>query len=170
MTGRIGAIAIKEIREALPATIFFLVLLHLIALTRAVALQDYSAAALRAVGATVGALIVAKAVLLVDALPLARGFSSRLLGQILWKTALYGLVVLLFKIGEELVPLAVRHGGIAPAAAAMYNEISWPLFWVLALWVAGGLLLYCLGAELVRAIGAGRVREALVGPRRRREP
>ena len=38
--GRIGAIVAKEIREALPATIFFLFLFHMIGLTKAVALED----------------------------------------------------------------------------------------------------------------------------------
>lgn len=163
---KIGAVVVREIREALPATVFFLVLLHLIALTRAVALEDYSAAALRAAGATVGALIVAKAVLVVDALPLARLFSGRLLGQILWKALLYGLVVLLFKVAEEAIPLVARHGDVAQAARAMYREVSWPLFWILALWIGGGLLLYCLAAELTRALGPDRVRGVLVGPGR----
>jgi hypothetical protein len=45
----------------------------------------------------------------------------------------------------------------------MSSDISWPLFFILTLWVVGGLFLYCLAAELVRAIGARRVRELLFG-------
>ena len=51
---KIGAIIAKEIREALPATIFFLFLFHLIALTKAVLLDDYSITSLRAAVATIG--------------------------------------------------------------------------------------------------------------------
>ena len=60
MAGKIGTAVGKEIREAVPPTIFFLALFHLLGLTKAVALSDYSFTALRAAGATVGALIVAR--------------------------------------------------------------------------------------------------------------
>jgi len=59
---KMGGIAVREIREALPVTVFFLILFHMIALTKAVALDEYSITALRATAATVGALIVAKAI------------------------------------------------------------------------------------------------------------
>ena len=167
MANKIGAIVAKEIREALPATIFFLFLFHMIALTKAVSLGDYSITALRAAGATVGALIVAKAILVVEALPIAKLFSGRLVTQVLWKTLLYGMVVLLFRVVEEIIPLASKHGGLVPAAKAMSHEVSWPLFGVLALWILGGLLLYCLASELVRVIGPYRVKEILFSTRSR---
>lgn len=165
---RIGKVVAREIREGCPAMIFFLVLFHMIALTKAVSLNDYSVTALRAAGATVGALIVAKAILLVEALPIARLFSGRrLVVQILWKTLLYSMVALVFRVVEEIISSASRHGGVVPTAKAMYREVSWPLFGVLTLWIVGGLLLYCLASELVRAIGVGRVEEILFGLRRR---
>lgn len=151
----------KEIREAMPATVFFLILFHLIGLTKAVVLDEYSFTALRAAGATVGALIVAKAILVVEALPITTLFSRRRAWQLLWKTLLYGMVVLLFRVVEEMIPLASKHGGVVSGAKAMYREVAWPLFGVLALWILGGLLLYCLASEVVRAIGADRVKEIL---------
>lgn len=63
---RIGAFVMKEIRGILPATILFLFLFHMIGLTKAVLLEDYSVNALRATTATIGALIVAKAILTVE--------------------------------------------------------------------------------------------------------
>lgn len=155
---RIGAIVTKEIREALPATIFFLFLFHLIALTKTVSLDDYSIDAFRAVGATLGALIVAKAILIVDALPISRLFSGRRAIQILWKTILYSIVVLLFKVVEEAIPLVSKHGDLASALKAMHHEVSWPLFVVLALWIIGGLILYCSFSELVSAVGPDRAK------------
>src|SRR5262245_21744120 len=134
-------------------------------LTKAVALSDYSFTALRAAGATVGALIVAKAILVVEALPLAKLFSRRRVEQVLWKTLLYSAMVLLFRVAEELIPLVWKHGSVGAGFAAMASDTSWPVFVVLSLWVVGGLLLYCLSAELVSAIGARRVRELLFGVR-----
>jgi hypothetical protein len=161
------AIVVKEVREALPATIFFLFLFHMIALTKAVSLDDYSITALRAAGATVGALIVAKAILIVEALPITKLFSGRVAAQILWKTLLYATVVLLLRIVEEIIPLASKYRGLVPAVGAMYGEISWPLFGVLALWILSGLLLYCLASELVLMIGPDRVKQPLFSTRSR---
>ncbi len=160
---KIGSIVAREIREALPAFIFFLFLFHMIALTKAVSLDDYTITALRATAATMGALIVAKAILLVEALPICRLFSGRLMMQVLWKTLLFGAVALLFRFVEEIIPFISKHDDVVAATKAMYGEISWPLFWVFALWILGGLFLYCLASELVRAVGPEKVREMLFG-------
>ena len=161
--GKIGSVIVKEIREALPAMIFFLFLFHMIALTRAVSLDDYSITALRAVGATLGALIVAKAILIVEALPISQLFSGRLAVQVLWKTVLYSIVVFVFKALEEAIPLFLKHEGVIAVAQAMYQEVSWPLFVVLALWIIGGLFFYCSVSELVRVIGPARARNIFFG-------
>jgi hypothetical protein len=121
---KIGAVIVKEIREALPAAVFFLALFHMLALTRAVAVEDYSVTALRATGATIGALIVAKAILVVHTLPLARWFSAPRAVGILWRTFLYGGVVFLFKLAEELIPLISEHGDFAGGFRALLHETS----------------------------------------------
>ena len=163
MGRKIGTIIMKEIREALPAFIFFLFLFHMVALTKAVSLGDYRLNTLRATAATVGALIVAKAILLVEALPFARMFSGRRVVQVLWKTLLFAVVVLLFRFVEELIELSTKHGGIAGATKVLFDEISWPIFGVLTLWIVGGLLLYCLASELVGAVGPKKVKKMLFG-------
>ena len=160
---KIGAIVAKEIREAVPATIFFLWLFHMIALTKAVIAGDYSITAMRATFATVGALIVAKAILIVEALPIARLFSSRLVFHALWKTLLFGTVASLFRFIEEIIPLIWKHGDFVVATAQLSREISWPQFWVFQLWLFSALFLYCLAAELVRMVGTEKVKGMLWG-------
>jgi len=59
---------------------------------------------------------------------------------------------------------ALVDAGVVPAAKAMSHEVSWPLFGVLALWILGGLLLYCLASELVGAMGPARVKALLFSP------
>ena len=158
---KILAIVAKEIREALPATIFFIFLFHLIGLSKAVVLDEYSFTALRSVGATVGALIVAKSVLIVQALPIARLFSSRRISNILWKTLLYSVVALLFRLVEELIPHVSKHGEMLSAIRATIGAISWPLFAVLTLWMICGLFLYTLASDLVQVGGPDKIKEAL---------
>lgn len=158
---RILEIIAKEIREALPATIFFLLLFHLIGLTKAVVLDEYSLSALRAMGATMGALIVAKAVLVVEALSISRLFSGRRISNILWRTLLYGVLAILFRLVEELIPLVSKHGEIVPAINSMIDEVSWALFAVLALWIFSGLFLYTLASDMVKVVGPNKIKDAL---------
>jgi hypothetical protein len=158
---RILEIVAREIREALPATIFFLLLFHLIGLTKAVVLDEYSLSALRAMGATMGALIVAKAVLIVEALSISRLFSGRRIFNILWRTLLYGVLAILFRLVEELIPLVSKHGGIVSAIRTMIGDVSWALFAVLALWIFSGLFLYTLASDMVKVVGPNKVKDAL---------
>jgi hypothetical protein len=166
----------RELREALPATLLFLFLFHMVCLTKAVALAHYDLDALRATAATVAALIVAKAILVVEALPISRRWEGRGALGIAWKAFLFLLFALAFHFLEELVPLAWKHG-IGKGWQAMLAETDWPLFGVLTLWLAGGLVLYAIAAELSRATGRGGLRSLLAarnsrgvpGPVRRRE-
>jgi len=158
---KFGTLIAKEIREALPAMIFFLWLFHMIALTKAVILGDYSLTALRATVATVGALIVAKAILVVEALPFAGIFSRKLWMHVLWKTLLFNVVVLVFRFIEEIIPLIRKHGDLSMAITQLYDETAWPLFWVFQLWLFCGLFLYCVAAEIVRVVGADRIKAML---------
>ena len=92
---------------------------------------------------------------------MARLFSGRRMFQVIWKTAMYGVVALMFRFVEELIPLASKHGGLVSATKAMYRGVCWPLFAVLALWILGGLFLYCLASELVEAVGREKIKEIL---------
>ena len=121
---KLGAFVAKEVREVLPATILFLGLFHMIALTKAVALDDYSRSALRATTATVGALIVAKAILVVEALPISRRFASNRAMHILWKTLLFGTVALLFRFLEEIIELASTPGGTTVTRCGLNRSSS----------------------------------------------
>jgi hypothetical protein len=160
---KVMAVVAREMREAVPALLFFLVVFHMIAITKAVILDDYHISTTGSTVATVGALIVAKAILVAEKLPIARLFSGRMLYNILWKTLLLSAVSLLFRFVEELIPLIAKHNGPVTAATHLLEEVSWPRFWVLQMWLCSSLLLYCLAAELVRMMGAVKVKEMLLG-------
>jgi hypothetical protein len=61
-----------EFFEILPAAVFFFVALHLMIFVRALITGENSITVAASVTATVGALIVSKSILIVDALPLFR--------------------------------------------------------------------------------------------------
>lgn len=160
---KVMAIVAREMREAVPALLFFLVVFHMILITKNVMLEDYNITTTGAAIATVGALIVAKVILIVGKLPLARLFSGRMLYNVLWKTSLFSAVSLLFRVVEELLPLPAKHNGLVPTATHLFEEVSWLHFWVLQMWLYASLLLYCLASELVRLIGAVKVKGMLLG-------
>ena len=134
---RIAAFVAHELREALVPFVFFAVLFGLGRVTKALTLEEYQLTVGGTAVAIIGALIVAKAILVAEALPFTRRYAGRpLVYGILWKVAIYWFITAAFRYLEELVPLARKYGLAA---------------------------LYCTIAELVRAIGAEKVKALLFG-------
>ncbi|MEZ4413968.1 MAG: hypothetical protein R2910_13345 [Gemmatimonadales bacterium] len=154
----------NELREMIPAMIFFLIAFHMLSLTKALVLDNYHVTATSSTIATVSAIIVAKAILIMDHTALARLFSSRLLYNLLWKTALYGTVALLFRELEELIPVLLKHGDLGTALRRMVAETSTARFLVIHMWLYTLLFIYALGTEAVRIMGRAGVLALLQAP------
>jgi len=67
----------EEIGKILPPTIFFFVMLHLVALERSLMLKGTGIALLSFGAVTVAALVLGKAVLLADALPIVNRYPDK---------------------------------------------------------------------------------------------
>jgi len=155
----------EEVREVIPPTIFFLISFHILTLFRALMLRQHGIEMSAVAGATVGALVVAKVVLLADLLPFVNRFPEKpLIYNVVWKTAIYVLAALVVHYLEHLVPLWWRAGDFAAANRQLWDEIVWPHFWAIQLWLLVLLFLYCSLRELVRALGADVVRRMFFGP------
>jgi hypothetical protein len=162
--GRFLAVVAHEIREAIPAFLFFLAVFQLGQITRALTLDEYQITAGRTAFAAIGALIVAKAILVADALPLTKLFANRArIYSIAWTSLIYLVITSAFHYLEELIPLWRKYGGVVAAHERLLEEVSWPHFWAVQLWVAFSLLCYCTGVELIRAIGKEKAKELLFG-------
>ena len=161
----IAATALKEFKAVLPPTILFLFLFHMLAITKAVAQNDLSFDALRATTATVAALIVAKAILLVEVLPFAKWFSTNRFVHIVWRTFLFWLMAVLFHVLEEGVSIAIRLKTFDGAFRAYAAQLHWPMFCVGIVWLFGGLLLYSILDEIVEAVGADKIKSIFFGKR-----
>lgn len=159
---RLVDLILRELGEAVAPTLFFLTAFHMIAVTKTVILADYHLDATHSAFATVGALIVAKAILVVESMRIARFFSRRLLANVLWKTLLFAVVATVFRVLEEVVPEMAGHEGLIAGARKAFGEVSWAHFWVVQMWLFALLFLYCLAVELVRVIGPAKVRAMLL--------
>jgi hypothetical protein len=101
---RAGHILVKEFREILPPTIFFFVGFNLILFTKRLILADYLIQFTGFAIVTVSALVVGKAVLVADMMPMLRRFDHAPLVQpILFKTLIYTLFVFAARLIEAFV-------------------------------------------------------------------
>jgi len=155
-----------EIIEVIPPTIFFLVSFHIVLLDRALMAREYGLQPASMLGATIGALLVAKVVLLADMLPAINRFPEKpLIYNVLWKTAIYVAASLFVHYLEHLVPLWWRLGSFGAANEQLRSEMVWPHFWAIQLWLVVLIFVYCTMRELVRVIGRERVLQIFFGIR-----
>jgi hypothetical protein len=167
--GKVFHFIVKEIREILPAMIYFLIAFHFIMLIQALILEQYGIEPASSVAATIAALIVAKAILVADALPFINRFPGRpLVFNVAWKTVIYGLVSFLFRYLEEVLPKIGDAGGFVAANRQVFDEIVWPHFWAVQSLMLVTIIGYVCFAEIDRSLGEGRLRAMFFGGDARR--
>jgi len=147
-----------EVRELIPVTVFFFVTFQLLALTQALMLEQFGIRVSTFLTATVMALVVAKVVLIADHFPLVNRFPDKPLSyNVVWKTAIYLIASLGVRYVEHLIHFWRQTGNFAEANRRLCDEIVWPHFWGVQLWLLILLLVYCAFRELVRALGRERI-------------
>ena len=162
--GNIAARLKHEIAQVIPPAIFFFVTFNVIAVTRALMLEQYGITAPAFAAATIGALIVAKVILIVDLLPFVNRYPDKpLIYNVAWKTLIYVLAALLVRYVEHLISFARKHDSLIDANRHLLAEVVWPHFWAVQIWLALLLFVYCALRELTRSLGAARVRHMFLG-------
>ena len=113
-----------ELGEVIPPTLFFFIAFQVIALTRALMLREYGIQVATFVAATIGALIVAKVVLLADLLPFVNRFPDKpLIYNVVWKTSIYVVAALFVRYVEHLFPFLRLYHDLALANRHLFDEI-----------------------------------------------
>lgn len=147
-----------ELRQLIPVILFFFVAFQLLALTEALMLEQFGIRVSVFLTATVAALVVAKVVLIADHLPLINRFPEKpLVYNVVWKTGIYFVASLVVRYLEHLIDSWRHAGDFVEANQRLLDEVVWPHFWCVQLWLLVLLLLYCAFRELVRALGRDQI-------------
>src|SRR5262245_6538579 len=158
------AFVVKEFKEALPPILFFAIGFNLIELTTQLILDDYLVRFANFMVATGAALVVGKAVLVANALPLIRRFDARpMIEPILFKTAVYVAIVLIVRVLEKLIEYFVGGGTLDGLAADVAAHFSWHRFAAVQIWIAVLFFLYTAMTELGRRLGEGTLFKMFFG-------
>src|SRR5881392_3432928 len=155
----------KELFELLPPTIFFFVALHIVAFVRVLMLKGTGISPLSTMSIAVAALILGKAVLIADMLPMINRFPNKpLIYNIAWKTVIYLLLSAVIHYLERLIDFWRETGGFVAGNQKLLAEIVWPHFWAIQLILFVMIAMYCTMHELVRVIGKEKVLRIFFGP------
>src|SRR5881275_2648280 len=155
----------EELFALLPPTIFFFVALHIVAFVRVLMLKKTGIAPSSSISIAVAALILGKAVLIADMLPLINRFPHKpLIYNIAWKTVIYLLLSAVIHYLERLIDFWRQAGGFVAGNEKLLAEIVWPHFWAIQLILFVLIAMYCTMHELVRVIGREKVLRIFFGP------
>jgi hypothetical protein len=155
----------KEFFELLPPTIFFFVALHIVAFARVLMLKGTGISPLSTMSIAVAALILGKAVLIADMLPMVNRFPNKpLIYNVAWKTLIYLLMATLIHYLERLIDFWRQTGSFLAGNKELLTKIVWPHFWAIQIILLVLIVMYCTMHELVRVIGREKVLRIFFGP------
>ena len=155
----------EEFLKLLPPTIFFFVALHVVSLIRTLMLKGTGVSLDTTVSIAVAALIIGKAVLLADMLPFVNRFAGRPLAWgVIWMTTVYALAATLLHYLERLIEFWRKAHGFIAGNEEMLQEMVWPHFWAVQILLVGLIMAYCTMRELIRVIGADKMKRIFFGP------
>lgn len=153
---------VKELKEVIPPTLFFLVGFNLIAITTQLILAEYLIHLTNFMLATTAALVVGKVVLVANHMKLMRRYDTApLIQPILYKTLVYWAVVFLARFIEHLIHYAIEGGTLAGLPAYVAEHFSWHRFAAIQIWIFVLFLLYTTFTELNELFGEGELYKIL---------
>ena len=140
-----------ELVAMLPSLIFFLIGFNLIAFGLHLILQPHGVAFNDSIKASVGALVIAKVVLIVDLLPLIRKFEGRpLIRPVLYRTFVYTVFTIFAHVLEEVIRAWVHAGNLSAGIDAWVAAFVWQNLTFVSIWVFVLFLVFVTFDEIRR--------------------
>ncbi|MGG6351090.1 hypothetical protein [Pseudomonas putida] len=154
-----------EFMKALPPTIFFFIILHIVALIRALMMKGSGVDLPVSASVLIASLVLGKSVLVADMLPFINRFPDKpLIWNVSWKTLMYALVALVVHYLERLYDYWKEAPSFMDANSLLWSSMNWPRFWAVQILLITLIFMYCVIAELARVIGRDRLKVMFIGP------
>jgi len=154
----------EEFFAMVPPTIFFLITLSLVALVRVLMLKGTGIPVSAPAQVAVGSLVLGKAVLIADMLPVINRYPDKPLAyNVVWKTVIYVLTAIVIHYLERLVDFWKEAGGFVAGNEKLLAEMVWPHFWAIQLVLVVLIFNYCLLHEFARVMGPKRLQQMFFG-------
>lgn len=154
-----------ELIKALPPTIFFFIILHIVAIVRALMIKGTGISLPTSTSVLIASLILGKSVLVADMLPFINRFPDKpLVWNVAWKTLMYALVALVVHYLERLYEVWKETHELRAANQQIFADANWPRFWAVQILLVTLIFMYCVIAELARVIGQRKLKAMFFGP------
>jgi hypothetical protein len=156
-----------ELRSVILVTLFFAAWLGVFMGLKVLILEDYQ---IRFGGFSIvliGALVLAKVVLILEHVSLGAWLRNQpLLVDVMLRTILYAAGTLVVLLLEKAFESRHEHGGFFPALMNVFRHPDLPHIWANTICLGGALLFFNLLSALKRHLGAGGLARVLLSPHR----
>lgn len=154
-----------EIMTVALTTLYFAVWLAALTFIKHLILEEYHIEFYGFTVALIGALVLAKVVLVMELVPLAAWVSARpaWVGVVL-RTVLYSLGVLVVLLAEKAFESRHEQGGFIAALFAVYRHADMPHVWTNTIVLSGALLAYNTMNIVRLNLGEGGLRAVFLSP------
>jgi hypothetical protein len=154
-----------EIKAVGLATLYFAVWIGVLVVLKQLVLKEYHIQFNGLSLAIVGALILAKVVLVLEHVPLGDWTRTRpALLDVVLRTVMYALGVLVVLLLEKAFDGRHEYGGFGPSLIALFQHVDIHHVWVNAICLTGALLGYNLLSVVRRHFGEGGLIRLFLSP------
>jgi len=155
----------NEIRAVALATLYFATWIGVLVFLKQLALAEYRIEFHGLSLALVGALVLAKVVLVLEHVPLGAWIRTRpALVDVILRTSLYAFGVLVVLLLEKAFEGRHDHGGFGPSLIAVFQHAEVHHVWVNTICLSGALLGYNVLTVVRRHLGEGGLIRLFLSP------
>ncbi len=153
-----------EIAHLIPAIIYFAICFNLFHFAQTLLMQPQDIQYTGYVGATLGAILAGKVILIAENIPFFNAFPNKpILYNITWKFFIYSIFVLLVQIIDHVLKQLYHTGNCYTACIRLLADLSQKEFWGIQMFVLMFFLVFIVFTELARVIGQSKMKEIFFG-------
>jgi hypothetical protein len=157
-----------ELKAVILVTLFFAAWLGVFMGLKILILEGYQIRFGSVSAVLIGALVLAKVVLILEHVPLGAWVKSQpVVVDVILRTVLYAFGTFVVMLLEKAFESRHEKGGFGPALMSVFQHRDMPHIWANTICVTGALLFYNLLAALSGQLGKGELVRALLSPPRK---